>query len=166
MISFSFILVSKKWSSSIFFHQSSSLHATFFAQQKQSRILLETDEAEEAFNVTENKTNFIKDVFFPEILLRSRATTELIVYKEFFKYILLNCTMNRNICKRTYLIGAFIQHLTHFWLNFLKLFLDIIILNTEMLHAQKTVFITLLTKISMILLRYIAQTYIKVIAVS
>ena len=29
-----------------------------------------------------------------------------------FKYLLLNCTMNREVCKRTCLIGAFIQHLT------------------------------------------------------
>ena len=28
---------------------------SFFAQQKQSRSLLETDEVDEAFNVTENK---------------------------------------------------------------------------------------------------------------
>ena len=31
------------------------LLSSFFAQQKQSRSLLETDEVDEAFNVTENK---------------------------------------------------------------------------------------------------------------
>ena len=29
-----------------------------------------------------------------------------------------------SVCKTTWLIGPFIQHLTHFWLDFLGLFLD------------------------------------------
>ena len=53
------------------------------------------------------------------------ARLELIVYKEFFMYVLLNCTMNWDACKRNCLIGTFIQHLTYFLLNFLRLFLDV-----------------------------------------
>ena len=69
-----------------FFHQSASWFAAFFAQQKQSRSLLEIEEAGKAFNVTENKTNFIKDIFFLEILLRLEATTFvlLVIFSETF----------------------------------------------------------------------------------
>ena len=45
------------------------------------------------------------------------------VREGFFKYFLLKCTMNRDVFKRTFMIGAFIQHLTHFWFRFLGLFL-------------------------------------------
>ena len=53
--------------------------------------------------------------------------------------------MNRNVFKRTYLIAAFKQHLTHFWLGFLGLFLDVevknftpvISANRDMLQPQK-----------------------------
>ena len=37
-------------------NESTSWYVAFFAQQNQSRSLLETDEADEAVNVTENKT--------------------------------------------------------------------------------------------------------------
>ena len=40
-----------------------------------------------------------------------------------FKHLVLNCTINRDVCKRTCLIGVFMQLLTHFWLGFLGLFL-------------------------------------------
>ena len=43
----------------------------------------------------------------------------------FFKYLLLNCTINRDVCKRTYMLGAFIQHLIYIWLDFLRLLLDL-----------------------------------------
>ena len=49
---------------------------------------------------------------------------ELIFHKKVHQGVfLLNCTMNRDICKWTFLIGAFIQHLIYFWLGFLGLFL-------------------------------------------
>ena len=31
-----------------------------------------------------------------------------------FKHLVLKCTINRDVCKRTCLIGAFIQNLVHF----------------------------------------------------
>ena len=43
-----------------FFSLVSFMICCFFAQQMQSRSLLETDEADEVFNVTENKTNWSK----------------------------------------------------------------------------------------------------------
>ena len=46
------------------------------------------------------------------------------VHDSVFKYAVLNSTMSRDICKRIWLISALIQHLTHFWLGFLGLFLD------------------------------------------
>ena len=49
----------------------------------------------------------------------------MIIFKEFFKYILLNCTMDSDACKTTCLIGDFIEHLNHFWLDFLRLLLDV-----------------------------------------
>ena len=33
--------------------------------------------------------------------------------------------MNKDVFKRTCLIRAYIQHLTHFWLDILRLFLDV-----------------------------------------
>ena len=36
----------------------------------------------------------------------------------------VKCTMNRDVWKKTCLIGAFIQYLTHIWLDVLGLFLD------------------------------------------
>ena len=53
--------------------------------------------------------------------------------------------MNRNVFKRTYLIDAFKQHLTDFWLGFLGLFLDVAVKNCtwvispnrDMLQPQK-----------------------------
>ena len=62
---------------------------------------------------------------------------ELIVYKGFFKYLLLNCTMNREVCKRNCLIGAFIQHLTHFLLGFLRLLLDVGVQNPAIFVMSK-----------------------------
>ena len=41
------------------------------------------------------------------------------VHEGVFKHLVLNCTINRGACKRTYLTGTFIQHLTHFCLGFL-----------------------------------------------
>ena len=35
------------------------------------------------------------------------------VHESVFKYVLLNCIMSRDVCKTVWLIGAFIQHLTH-----------------------------------------------------
>ena len=40
------------------------------------------------------------------------------VHESVFKHLVLNCTINRDVCKRTCLIGVFMQHLTHFWLGF------------------------------------------------
>ena len=45
------------------------------------------------------------------------------VHKSVFKYVLLACNMSADACKRIWLINAFIQGLTHFWLNILGLFL-------------------------------------------
>ena len=45
------------------------------------------------------------------------------VHEGVFKYLLLKCTMNRDVFKRAFMIGAFIQHLAQFWLRFLGLFL-------------------------------------------
>ena len=45
------------------------------------------------------------------------------VHEGVFEYVLLKCTMNKDVCKMTCLIGAFIQHLDHFWLGFLGLIL-------------------------------------------
>ena len=59
-----------------------------------------------------------------KVVSQTWVRLELIVYKGFFKYLLLNCTVNRDVCKRTCLIDAFIQHLIHFWLDLLRLFLD------------------------------------------
>ena len=44
------------------------------------------------------------------------------VHEGVFKHLVLNCTINRDVCKRTCLTGAFIQHLTHSCLGFLGLF--------------------------------------------
>ena len=44
------------------------------------------------------------------------------VHEGVFKHAVLNCTINRGVCKRTCLAGAFIQHLTHSCLGFLGLF--------------------------------------------
>ena len=44
------------------------------------------------------------------------------IHEGVFQHLVLNCTINRDICKRACLIGAFTQHLTHFWLGFLGLF--------------------------------------------
>ena len=65
---------------------------------------------------------------FEEISQKSQMhRLELIFHKKFhegvFKFLLINCTMNRNACKESCLIGAFIQHLTQFWSGFLGLFL-------------------------------------------
>ena len=38
--------------------------SSFLCTTEQSRSLLEKDKADEAFNVTENKTNFITEIFF------------------------------------------------------------------------------------------------------
>ena len=54
----------------------------------------------------------------------TRVPLELIAYKGFFKYQLLDCSMNRDVRKRACLIGTFIQHWTHFWSDSLRLFLD------------------------------------------
>ena len=43
------------------------------------------------------------------------------VHEGVFKNLVLNCTINRDTCKRTCLIGTFTQHLIHFWLGFLGL---------------------------------------------
>ena len=43
------------------------------------------------------------------------------VHEGVFKHLVLNCTINRGVSKRTCLTGAFIQHLTHFCLGFLGL---------------------------------------------
>ena len=43
------------------------------------------------------------------------------VHEGVFKHLVRNCTINRDFCKRACLIGAFIQHLIHFWLGFLGL---------------------------------------------
>ena len=45
------------------------------------------------------------------------------VHEGVFKHLVLNFTINRDVCKSTCLIGFFILHLTHFWLGFLGLFL-------------------------------------------
>ena len=67
------------------------------------------------------------------------------IHENVFKYVLLNCTMIRDVCKRTYLRSAFIQNLTHFWLVFLGLILDgevqnctpVITFDKDMLQSQK-----------------------------
>ena len=67
------------------------------------------------------------------------------IYENVFKYVLLNSTMSRDICKRTNLKGAFIQHLNHFWLGSLGLFLDgevqnctpVITFDKDMLQPKK-----------------------------
>ena len=46
------------------------------------------------------------------------------IHKSVFRNVLLNFTLSRDVCKRSWLIGALMQHLTHFWLDFLGLFLD------------------------------------------
>ena len=46
------------------------------------------------------------------------------VHQGVFKYLLLKCTTKRDVLKRTCLIGAFIQHLAFFWLEFLRPFLS------------------------------------------
>ena len=68
------------------------------------------------------------------------------VHENAFKSVLLNCTMSRDVCKRIYLIIAFIQHLSHFWLGFLGLFLDgegqnftlVITFDRDMLQPQSS----------------------------
>ena len=67
------------------------------------------------------------------------------VHQDVLKYFLLKCTTNRDVFKRTRLTGTFIQHLTHFWLGFLRLFLGeeckielpIIYFDRDMLQPQK-----------------------------
>ena len=45
------------------------------------------------------------------------------VHKRILKHIVLSCSINKDDSKRTCLIDAFIQRLTHFWLGFLGSFL-------------------------------------------
>ena len=67
-------------------------------------------------------------------------------WKCLWKYVSLNCTMSRDVWKKTYLTGPFIQHSTHFWLGFLGLFLDgevqnctpVITFDRDMLQPQKS----------------------------
>ena len=44
------------------------------------------------------------------------------VHEGVFEDLQLKCTINRDVCKRTCLIGAFIRDLNHFWLGLLGLF--------------------------------------------
>ena len=59
-----------------------------------------------------------------EITQKRQVRPFIKIYESVFKHILLNCNMSRDVCKRTWVTGAFIQHLSHFWLGFLGLFLD------------------------------------------
>ena len=47
----------------MFLYLSASCYAALFAQQKPQTKLLKTGKIDEAFNVTENKTNFIAGIF-------------------------------------------------------------------------------------------------------
>ena len=44
------------------------------------------------------------------------------VHEGVFNHLVLNCTINRGVCKSTCLTGVFIQHLTHSCLGYLGLF--------------------------------------------
>ena len=44
------------------------------------------------------------------------------VHEGIFKNVALNCTINKDVCKRTCLLDAFMKHLIHFWLGFLGFF--------------------------------------------
>ena len=44
------------------------------------------------------------------------------IHEGVFEHLVLKCTINRDVYKRTYLTGVFIQHLTQFWLGFLGIF--------------------------------------------
>ena len=56
------------------------------------------------------------------------------VHESVFEHLVLNCTINREVCKRTCLIGAFMQHLTHFWLAFSGLFFRLGVPNYTLWH--------------------------------
>ena len=56
------------------------------------------------------------------------------VHETVFKYVLLNYTMSSDVRKKTWLISAFTQHLTHFWLGFLGLLLDGKVQNCTPVH--------------------------------
>ena len=69
------------------------------------------------------------------------------VHEGVFKPLVLNCTVNRDACKRTCVIVVFMQHFNYFWLSFLGLFLGgnykvtplVITFDRDMLQTRKLI---------------------------
>ena len=83
-------------------------------QNRSSRAkLYKTREADKAFNFTENNIGKIQSAL--------RMCLENF-QGNVFKYLLLNSTICKDACEKTYLIVTFIRHLIHFRLGFLEAF--------------------------------------------